>query len=128
MPLYSDCGFLPFGLSSTEAENSGVCDVNTTARDGKCVIAHLSLGVTSIRDKCVVDVWNIFTQSSCPEKRENISTGKTSLRSDLIMNAIAHCEEQPEAWSSMSKSMTGCYNRPQLKQMWNENALQIRPI
>ena len=120
MPLYSNCGLLPFGLGSTEAEDAGVCDVNTIQQNGKCVV---DASATTTRDKCIVDVWNIFTanSSSCQESRDEISKGILRPHTDIIMNAVTHCETQPEVWSSISNSLNGCPNESQLMQAFEEH-------
>ena len=33
---YNDCGWLPFGLGKTEAEDVGKCGTSTELKDGKC--------------------------------------------------------------------------------------------
>lgn len=122
MPLYSHCGMLPFGLGKTKAENSGICDVNTVSNNEKCTVDDAYSSVTT-REQCVVDVWNIFTMnsSSCHESRDNISRGQKNLHTDMMMNAIAHCETHPEVWASISNSLKGCPSESQLLQAFTEH-------
>ena len=122
MPLYSHCGLLPFGLGKTEAENSGICDVNTVSNDGKCSVDDAYSSVTT-REQCVVDVWNIFTlnSSSCHESRDRISRGERKPHTEMMMNAIAHCETHPNVWASISNSLKGCPNEGQWIQAYTDN-------
>ena len=110
---------MPFGFGSTEVENAGVCGVNTTLQNGKCVVDN---STTMIRDKCVVDVWNILSQNSlsCQDSRDKNSERQLSPHTDIIMNAITHCETNPEVWSSISNSLQGCPSELQLIQAFEE--------
>lgn len=118
--MYSDCGWLPFGIGSTKADNAGTCDVNTISQNNKCVIDDAYSTVTT-REQCVVDVWNIFTKDSCFKDRESVANSRFTPRTDMMMNAINHCESHPKVWSAMSNSMTGCISDSDIEKIWHDN-------